>query len=66
MLKKGGFLVFGTPNLFRPASIFKLILGKLYFPYKLGYVKGIGDYIHILEFHEYQFKLLLQEIGFTK
>lgn len=28
VLKNGGFLVFGTPNLLRPANLLKLFLGK--------------------------------------
>jgi len=64
VLKKGGTLICGTPNLFRPANILKLFIGKLKFPKKIGYNVEIGNYIHIQEFHEQQLKMLLQEIGF--
>jgi 2-polyprenyl-3-methyl-5-hydroxy-6-metoxy-1,4-benzoquinol methylase len=65
VLKKGGFLLLGTPNLFRPANLAKLLLGKLTFPIKIGYYEEIGDYIHIQEFHQQQLSLMLQEIGFS-
>jgi hypothetical protein len=64
-LKKGGLLILGTPNLFRPVNIIRL-LGQLKFPAKIGYAKEIGDYIHVQEFHEQQLKLLLEEVGFKK
>ncbi|MCX6794942.1 MAG: methyltransferase domain-containing protein [Candidatus Falkowbacteria bacterium] len=64
VLRKGGTLIFGTPNLFRPANLLKLIFGKLKFPVKIGYNLEIGDYIHIQEFYEQQVKILLQEVGF--
>jgi len=65
ILKKGGVLLFGTPNLFRPANIVKLIFGKLHFPNKIGYNRQIGDYIHIQEFYEQQMKIMLRETGFN-
>ncbi len=52
VLKSGGFLLFGTPNLLRPANFIKLMLGKLRFPVKIGSNEEIGDYIHIQEFNE--------------
>ena len=64
VLKKGGTILVGTPNLLRPANIGKLLIGKLHFPVKIGYMEEIGEYIHILEFHEQQLRLTLQEIGF--
>ncbi len=64
VLKKGGTLIIGTPNIFRPANIFKLLLGKLSFPIKIGSNKEIGDYIHIQEFSDYQLSNLLEEVGF--
>lgn len=65
VLKKGGHLILGTPNLFRPANIIKLVTGKLIFPVKIGSNIEIGDYVHIQEFHEQQLKIMLQEIGFS-
>jgi len=64
VLKKGGILICGTPNLFRPANILKLLIGKLKFPNKIGHNIEIGDYVHIQEFYEQQLKILFQEIGF--
>lgn len=64
VLKKEGILLFGTPNLLRPANILKLLLGKLYFPVKIGYNQKIGDYIHVQEFYEQQMRILLKEVGF--
>lgn len=64
VLKKKGVLLFGTPNLLRPVNILKLLLGKLYFPIKIGYNQEIRDYIHVQEFYEQQMKILLKEVGF--
>jgi ubiquinone/menaquinone biosynthesis C-methylase UbiE len=64
VLKKGGTLILGTPNLFRPANIVKILIGKLHFPLKIGYNEEIGDYIHIQEFNEFQLKNMLEEVGF--
>jgi len=64
VLKKGGTLIIGTPNIFRPANIIKLLLGKLSFPVKIGSNKEIGDYIHIQEFSDFQLRNLLEEVGF--
>lgn len=66
VLKKGGFLVFSTPNLFRPANLLKLLIGRLTFPLVIGHTKEIGDYIHIQEFNERQLDIMLQEIGFSR
>lgn len=66
VLKKGGFLVVGTPNLFRPVNLIKLIAGLLSFPVKIGYYEKIGDYIHQQEFCEYGLKMILKEVGFSK
>jgi 2-polyprenyl-3-methyl-5-hydroxy-6-metoxy-1,4-benzoquinol methylase len=64
VLKNGGKLVLGTPNLFRPVNILKLFLGKLGFPYIVGSSDDIGVGIHTQEFQEYQLTILLKEIGF--
>lgn len=66
VLKKNGVLLFGTPNLFKPANILKLVAGKLSFPIKIGYNVEIGDYTHIQEFYEQQLVVILQEVGFKK
>ncbi len=60
----GGIIVFGTSNLFRPANILKLILGKLKFSINIGSNKEIGEYIHVQEFYVEQLKLLVEEVGF--
>ena len=65
VLKSGGFLLFGTPNLLRPANIIKLMLGKLRFPVKIGSNAEIGDYIHIQEFNEWNLRNLVEEVGLT-
>lgn len=64
VLKKGGVLLFSTPNLFRPANIIKLFLGKLKFPLKIGYNKEIGEYIHVQEFYDQQMITILKDIGY--
>ncbi len=64
VLKKGGILLLGTPNLFRPANILKLLFGRLQFPVKIGSNEEVGDYIHVQEFYEQQIILLLREVGF--
>lgn len=65
VLKKGGTLIFSTPNLFRPTNLLKLVFGKLNFPIKMGHNIELGDYIHIQEFYEQQLRVLLEEIGFN-
>lgn len=65
VLKPGGKIVFGTPNLLRPANLCKLLLGHLHFPLKLGWNYEIGDYTHVQEFNEWQIKTMLSEIGFV-
>jgi 2-polyprenyl-3-methyl-5-hydroxy-6-metoxy-1,4-benzoquinol methylase len=65
VLKKGGHLVFETPNLLRPMNILRMLAGKLDFPRKIGFKEEIGDYIHIQEFTQWQLKTMLQEVGFT-
>lgn len=64
VLKKGGYVLFGTPNLQRPMNIIKIMLGKLKFPVKIGTNDELGDYIHIQEFNEQQVSIMLKEIGF--
>lgn len=64
VLKSGGSILIGTPNIFRPVNVIKLLLGKLKFPLKIGENEEIGEYIHVQEFHEQQLNLMLQEIGF--
>lgn len=66
VLKEGGALLIGTPNIFRPVNVFKLLLGKLFFPIKLGSNQEIGDYVHMQEFNEFQLKNMLEEIGFKE
>ena len=64
VLKKGGSLIIGTPNILRPANLVKLMFGKLRFPVKIGENEEIGEYVHIQEFSEFQLKNLLEEVGF--
>lgn len=63
-LKPGGSLIFTTPNLFRPANIIKLVLGRLIFPATIGFTREIGPYTHVQEFYEQHMNLLLREVGF--
>jgi ubiquinone/menaquinone biosynthesis C-methylase UbiE len=64
VLKLGGGIIIGTPNIFRPGNIFKLLLGRLRFPVTLGHRNGIGNYAHTHEYYEQQLKMLLSGIGF--
>ena len=64
VLKNGGTIICGTPNLFRPANIAKLLTGTLKFPINIGFKIEIGDYIHIQEFYEQQLRILVKEAGF--
>jgi ubiquinone/menaquinone biosynthesis C-methylase UbiE len=64
VLKKGGYLVYSTPNLLRPVNVIKLLLGKLDFPLRIGYNEEIGDYVHIQEFTEWTLTGMTSEIGF--
>lgn len=64
VLKKGGVLVFGTPNVHRPANILKLLVGRLHFPFNIGSNQEIGEYIHIQEFYKEQMNVMLEEVGF--
>lgn len=61
ILKSGGYLLLGTPNIFRPANIVKLLLGKLAFPWRLSQPDA-G--VHIQEFNEYQLRTMVEEVGF--
>jgi len=74
VLKPGGYLLCGTPNIVRPANIAKLLLGKLTFPFRLdtglmnpSYLNpGIRTegMIHVQEFNQYQLRIMLEEAGF--
>jgi 2-polyprenyl-3-methyl-5-hydroxy-6-metoxy-1,4-benzoquinol methylase len=64
LLKPNGYFVFSTPNLFRPANVMKLLLGKLTFPLKIGYFEEIGDYVHIQEYADWSLRIILEEAGF--
>lgn len=66
LLKKGGHLIVGTPNLLRPANIARMLMGGGAFPRVIGHDPVIGDYVHVQEFHERQLYLVLDEIGFKK
>ena len=75
VLKSGGYLLCGTPNMFRPANILKLLLGKLKFPSSLApgifnpaYLNpGIPSrtMTHIQELNQYQLRVMLEEAGFV-
>jgi ubiquinone/menaquinone biosynthesis C-methylase UbiE len=65
LLKDNGYLIIGTPNLFRPTNMGKLLVGKLKYPANLGEIDHLGKYIHVQEFSQTQLKNMLQEIGYT-
>lgn len=56
--KKGGEIIVGTPNYWRPANIFLLILGKLKFP--RGY--GRASYGKCVHLREYSVKELVEKV----
>ncbi|MEW6079414.1 MAG: methyltransferase domain-containing protein [Thermodesulfobacteriota bacterium] len=74
VLKPGGYLLCGTPNIFRPANILKLMSGRLSFPWRLttgllnpAYLNpGVqsDDMVHVQEFNQYQLRTMLEEVGF--
>lgn len=64
VLKPGGYLLFGSPNLFRPANIARLMMGKLFFPCRLTTVSELGPVVHVQEFNEYQLRNMISEAGF--
>lgn len=64
VLKKGGHIIIGTPNLLRMANIAKIFFGKLHFPKK---IENSGLYTsshHIQEFTQWSISNMLKEIGF--
>jgi len=74
VLKPGGYLLCGTPNIFRPANILKILAGRLQFPCSLSsgllnpsylnpVVKSEGM-THIQEFNQFQLRIMLEEAGF--
>lgn len=65
VLRGGGRVIVGTPNVLRPANLVRALLGKLQFPMTIGHFEEIGDYVHAQEFHEQQLKLMLEEVGFV-
>ena len=65
VLKPGGRIGIGTPNIFRPANMARALFGNLKFPVVIGGNQEIGEYIHVQEFHESQLRLGLEEHGFT-
>ncbi len=66
VLRQGGFLLCGTPNIFRPANIAKLLIGKLSFPCVLPRDVSVmsGGMTHVQEFNQYQLRTMLEESGF--
>lgn len=64
LLKPDGYFIFSTPNLFRPANLMKLFIGKLQFPVKIGYFEEIGDYVHIQEYADWSLRIILEEAGY--
>ncbi|MEI6532789.1 MAG: methyltransferase domain-containing protein [Candidatus Roizmanbacteria bacterium] len=64
VLKKGGTIIVGTPNLLRIMNILRIIVGKLDFPQYHATWDVVGDYFHTFEFAEWHLKILMEEIGF--
>jgi 2-polyprenyl-3-methyl-5-hydroxy-6-metoxy-1,4-benzoquinol methylase len=65
VLKKGGYIIMGTPNLLRPVNMLKIITGRLHFPLVIGENKQIGEYIHLQEFTKWSVVRMLEEAGFV-
>ncbi len=65
VLKSGGKILIGTPNLLRPANVLKIFFGNLKFPMKIGENFEIGQYIHIQEFTDNSLKIMMEEVGFV-
>jgi 2-polyprenyl-3-methyl-5-hydroxy-6-metoxy-1,4-benzoquinol methylase len=65
VLKPGGRVIVGTPNLFRPASALAVLLGRRRFPDVIGWNEEIGNYTHEVEYFEESLILVLEEAGFT-
>lgn len=65
VLRQGGTVIVGTPNLLRPMNLLKALAGRLQFPSLIGHDDELGDYVHVQEFHTAQLQLLLEEVGFT-
>jgi len=65
VLRSGGTIIVGTPNLLRPMNCIKAVFGLLQFPVVIGGNQEIGEYVHVQEFHSAQLKLLLHEVGFV-
>jgi ubiquinone/menaquinone biosynthesis C-methylase UbiE len=64
VLKKGGKIIVGTPNLLRIFNIAKLLTGRLSFPKKLCEGDIYTCYHHTQEFTEWNISGMLKEIGF--
>jgi ubiquinone/menaquinone biosynthesis C-methylase UbiE len=66
VLKKGGCIIVGTPNLLRVANIAKILVGKLNFPKKISDENLYTSSHHIQEFTEWNIAGMLEEIGFEQ
>ena len=66
VLKKGGCIILGTPNLLRIANIAKIIIGKLHFPKKISNENLYTSSHHIQEFTQWNITSMLEEIGFEQ
>jgi len=66
VLKKGGYIIVGTPNLLRVANIVKVLVGRLHFPKKISDENLYTSSHHIQEFTEWNIRSMLEEIGFEK
>ncbi len=66
VLKPGGSIIIGTPNLLRIANSGKILFGRLNFPKKI-HKQGLYTSIHHQqEFTEWNIVGFLKEIGFTE
>jgi SAM-dependent methyltransferase len=65
VLRSGGVLIVGTPNLLRPMNVLRAFVGRLRFPIAIGHNEQLGVYVHVQEFHSRQLELLLEESGFV-
>lgn len=66
ILRPGGRIIVGTPNLLRVANVGKILLGLLDFPKKI-HEQGLYTTVHHQqEFTQWNIRAFLKEVGFTE
>ena len=66
VLKPGGGIIIGTPNLLRVANIAKMLVGALDFPKKIHSDSFYTAVHHQQEFTEWNIVAMLKEVGFSE